>query len=248
MSKGKWRDYEASKLKHSLHAKRLWENSDIRKRMTDAHIKTFKNISNTPELERKRIEGLRRWQKSGDGLKYFKKMAEINKTGHFVECVVCGKSVYRSGWWLKLKTPCYHSRKCWAKRDVTIISKKISEGLKRAFIEHPEYRKQWALSNHITPNKPEKFLTNLLNQVLPNEYKFVGDGQFIVAGKCPDFVNINGQKKLIELYGDYWHKNEDPKNRINLFKKYGFSTLVVWEKELKDLSSLRDKLVQFNSH
>lgn len=100
--------------------------------------------------------------------------------------------------------------------------------------------------NCIKPNKPELKLNDLLQQLLPNEYKYVGDGEFILAGKCPDFVNINGQKKIIELYGDYWHKGETGKERIELFKQYGYQTLIVWENELEDENLLKEKLLNFN--
>lgn len=26
-----------------------------------------------------------------------------------------------------------------------------------------------------------------------------------IGGLCPDFVNCNGKKVIIELFGDYWH-------------------------------------------
>ncbi len=100
-------------------------------------------------------------------------------------------------------------------------------------------------SQVIKPNKPEIFLTQLLNKILPNEYKYVGDGQFILGGKCPDFFNVNGKKKLIELYGDYWHKNDNPQDRIDYFKKYGFDTLVIWESELQK-QDLKSRILEFN--
>jgi len=62
----------------------------------------------------------------------------------------------------------------------------------------------------------------------------------------PDFININGQKKIIELYGDYWHRNDDPQDRIDLFAKYGYQTLIIWEHELKNEVELKDKLQEFS--
>lgn len=97
------------------------------------------------------------------------------------------------------------------------------------------------------PNKPETFLINLLNGLMPNEYKYVGNGEVIIAGKNPDFVNVNGQKKIIELFGDYWHRGQNPEDRINTFKPYGWDTLVIWERELKNIPALKEKLLQFNS-
>lgn len=107
-----------------------------------------------------------------------------------------------------------------------------------------------------SPNKPEQKLNLILQSLFPNEWKFVGDGSFILGGKNPDFMNVNGQKKLIEMYGDYWHKkyttrSQDyyiPEKRIELFKQFGFDTLIIWESELKskDQSKLLEKLVSFN--
>jgi G:T-mismatch repair DNA endonuclease (very short patch repair protein) len=50
---------------------------------------------------------------------------------------------------------------------------------------------------------------------------------------------------LIEIWGDYWHKNQNPEDVINHYKKYGFDCLVVWEHELKNLADVKEKVVQF---
>ena len=83
------------------------------------------------------------------------------------------------------------------------------------------------------PNNLEKGFNNLLQQICPGEFRYVGDGTFILGGKCPDFKHVK-QKKLIELYGDYWHWGDDPQERVKFFKKYGFDTLVIWESEFWD--------------
>ncbi len=108
------------------------------------------------------------------------------------------------------------------------------------------------------PNKKEQYLTELLKQLFPNEWKYVGDGEFVLGGKCPDFLNCNGQKKVIELFGDYWHsKNfaekkgrhwESPENRIEHFKKYGFVCLVLWENELEKEDKLIERLKHFHEN
>lgn len=111
----------------------------------------------------------------------------------------------------------------------------------------PDYlRKQMKARNWGVINKTEYKLLMLLDQLFPNEYKFTGDGSLILDGRIPDFCNINGQKKIIELYGDYWHRNDDPKDRIALFKPFGYKTLVIWEHELKDLVSLKQTLIDFH--
>lgn len=94
----------------------------------------------------------------------------------------------------------------------------------------------------IKPNKAEISLNDILNVTFPNEWKFVGDGQLILGGYCPDFMNSNGKKALIELFGDYWHKGQNPEDRAGIFEPYGYSTLVIWEHELKNPESVIDKV------
>lgn len=85
-------------------------------------------------------------------------------------------------------------------------------------------------------NKLEILLEYFINQILPNEYKYTGDGKSFIAGFVPDFINVNGQKKIIELFGDYWHTKLEAikrdKFRLKSYKKYGYNTLIIWEHEL----------------
>ncbi len=123
---------------------------------------------------------------------------------------------------------------------------KMSDRMKKLW-KTEEFQKKMAKSTWIRPTKPEKYIINVLNKLFPNEYKYVGDFQFFLGGKNPDFMNINGQKKLIEMFGDYWHKDENPKHRIDHFKRYGFDTLVIWQKELKNERVLIDTLKNFHN-
>jgi very-short-patch-repair endonuclease len=99
--------------------------------------------------------------------------------------------------------------------------------------------------NQRKPNKPEAYICSMLQFIRPNEWKYVGDGQFILGGKCPDFVNINGEKKIIELFGDYWHKGQKAQDRIDIFSRYGYKTLVIWENELKNNKDVTNKILTF---
>jgi len=86
-------------------------------------------------------------------------------------------------------------------------------------------------------NKSEKRLNKILNKLFPKEYKFVGNSKIWIGNFNPDFINCNGQKKIIEFYGDYWHnlpnyKKRD-KRRLKEYSRLGYSTLVIWEHELK---------------
>lgn len=110
--------------------------------------------------------------------------------------------------------------------------------------ENPEHVRKCLVFN--SPNKTELKLESILDKLYLGEYKFVGNGQVVIDGKTPDFINVNGQKKIIELWGDYWHKDQNPQDRMDIFTPYGYKTLVIWERELKNFQRLKAKIVNFN--
>lgn len=107
------------------------------------------------------------------------------------------------------------------------------------FIRNRLCTMQWKI------NKSETYLYSLLQFIYPNDWKYVGDGQFVIGGKCPDFININGKKQIIELFGDYWHRGQTGSKRRRLFAKYGYSTLIIWESELRKPQKLIKKITTF---
>ena len=111
----------------------------------------------------------------------------------------------------------------------------------------PKYIEKIQKGRALRPNKPETLILNLLNELFPNEWKYTGDFSFMINGKNPDFTNINGQKKLIEFFGDYHHKGENPEDRKNIFKESGWRTLIIWEHDLKDFKQVKTKIIEFNS-
>lgn len=125
------------------------------------------------------------------------------------------------------------------------IGKANVENMKRLWRD-PEYIRMQMHAHNVCPNKGEMRLDFILQKLFPNEYKFVGDGQFILARKCPDFININGQKKIIELFGEHVHTAEEAVARCSLFSEYGYQTLIVWFKEIWDMPNLVSKLISFN--
>jgi len=81
------------------------------------------------------------------------------------------------------------------------------------------------------PNGLERKVIDIIEKYeLP--YDYVGDGKVFIAGRVPDFIHNNGKKKIIEVFGNYWHKPEDVERRTRHFSKYGYECLVIWEKEL----------------
>jgi len=106
-----------------------------------------------------------------------------------------------------------------------------------------EYNKKQKEARNLFPNKAELKLQNIINTIT-NSFLYVGDFNFFIGGKCPDFIDKTNNK-IIELYGDYWHKGQDTNDRINYFKNYGYDTLVIWESELKDKRILKIKINEF---
>jgi len=95
------------------------------------------------------------------------------------------------------------------------------------------------------PNKSELKLKKIIEQhKLP--YRYTGDGSVWIGGKNPDFFNVNGQKQLIELFGEPWHPVSDVTEKINHYKKYGFECLIIWHNELKNEEELVKKLKDFS--
>jgi len=96
-------------------------------------------------------------------------------------------------------------------------------------------------------NKPTELEKKLITLIKENSlpFRYVGNGEIWIGGKCPDFFNTNGSKQLIELFGIYWHPVFDTAKRIEHFRKYGFNTLVIWEDELDNKVKLIRKIRKF---
>lgn len=96
------------------------------------------------------------------------------------------------------------------------------------------------ISNAKHPTKPENTFMELCKKHdLP--YRYTGDGSFWIETLNPDFVECNGKKIAIEVFGDYWHspllKHNVPYSqtldgRRELLQKYGWNIIPIWASEL----------------
>jgi len=104
----------------------------------------------------------------------------------------------------------------------------------------------------LRPNGKELYLDFLLQNYFPDEWKYVGDGEVTLGRLCPDFINVNGKKKIIEHFGDHWHNRKNMKHhqtedgRKKVFSQFGYSTLIIWEHELTDENKVIEKIRCFN--
>jgi hypothetical protein len=156
------------------------------------------------------------------------------------------------------------------------VRKQMSDTRKEMW-KNPEYRdytvRETLRATSMRPNIPELKLEALLKYACPNEYEYSGDGSIVINGLCPDFTNKNGQKKVIEMFGDFWHANpqvykEDEvfyrigrgkltakdiwtidKERFSKFEEFGFKLLIIWESELEESNcdNVIEKIRVFNA-
>jgi very-short-patch-repair endonuclease len=119
-----------------------------------------------------------------------------------------------------------------------------SEGMKAKY-QDPQYVEKMRKAWNIKPNKAETLMLKLLDALYPGEWKYTGDFSFTINGKCPDFVNCNGKKLIIEYFGDHWHQGENPDDRAAAFSPFGYKTLVVWGSEMKSIGNVINRIHSF---
>lgn len=124
---------------------------------------------------------------------------------------------------------------------------KISKTLREIW-QDPTYKAE-ALKNQLKgryyyPNRLETKVLEAINKHhLP--YRYTGDGGFIIHGICPDFINTNNQKIVIEVFGNYFHSPEVLGNewrrtelgRIMVYNSFGFRCLILWEDDIWSATS-----------
>lgn len=153
------------------------------------------------------------------------------------ECIVCKKKFTSNPARMKKKETKYCSYKCyWGSKIGLKLSEEHKEKIAksgRELFSNKEYRekrmKKMFIGMENRPTSLEKQMISFIKKHnLP--YKYVGDGDFWIGHKNPDFININGEKKLIEVGCEYFKKKSDGsvenyiKNRSRHFEKYGWKS------------------------
>lgn len=110
----------------------------------------------------------------------------------------------------------------------------------------PEFTRRKFIGLNLKPNKYEKkVIVAIKESNLP--YRFVGDGSVILGRLCPDFINTDGAKIVLEVFGELFHdpikgfKNireaQTEEGRREVFGKLGFKMIVLWGNEVKSMST-----------
>ena len=125
--------------------------------------------------------------------------------------------------------------------------KKMSDVRKKLF-KDKKFLENFYIYNKIgkieRPNKQEVRIINILNEICPGKYEFVGDFKLWINGRNPDFINKD-KRRVIEFFGKYWHREEDVEERSNHFMKEGYETLIIWDYELKNIEKVKNKILKF---
>jgi hypothetical protein len=133
------------------------------------------------------------------------------------------------------------------KFPVWVNKKKGLAGAKNPFYgkKHSQYTLRQIL--RMVNNRPNKFecaVYHFLDSRYPNEWKYCGDGSFIINGHCPDFIRCSGEKKVILANGSYWHagcnrpsltlKRKIEQKESKPYNEFGFKVWFIWEDEFKE--------------
>lgn len=165
-------------------------------------------------------------------------------------CEYCGEELVVSPSRIKLGFGRYCSIRCGCKGKIFSQKhrQKISEAFKKLW-QQPEYIRMELSALRIRPTKPELQLRTVLNKHFP-QFKYNGDFSLgiTLGGLIPDFVNVNGKKEVIEVFGEYWHSRENIRwnytelGRIMAYNSLGYRCLVIWDNELRDEQAVISKI------
>ena len=113
--------------------------------------------------------------------------------------------------------------------------RKISEAAQKR-MQDPKERQRMQDMRAVAMNKRPTGPEVVYDEITPPIIRYVGNGQWWRnmpngSKKNPDF-KVTGQDKVIEIWGDYWHRNDSPKEEIDHYSEAGLRCLVFWEHEI----------------
>ncbi|MEA1998114.1 MAG: hypothetical protein U9N61_02140 [Euryarchaeota archaeon] len=133
----------------------------------------------------------------------------------------------------------------------------VSYGLKACGIKARTMKELWQDPKYISrvfkglnakPNKLERKVDKILQKLVPGEFRYNGDFScgVVLAGLVPDFVNVNGRKILIEVFGANYHDEKVMKEKFKdtlnwkrtefgrkaVYSQLGFDCIILWDYNL----------------
>lgn len=138
------------------------------------------------------------------------------------------------------------------RKKIPIAIKKALKGKKCPWVsernKRPEFVAKVLKSLQKRPTSIEKrFIDIIQKHSLPFEY--VGNGRRIIGSRCPDFVHSQNPKKVIEVFGTYFHSPEVNKKvhpsrtysgTTQYYSQHGVDCLIFWDHELENEQAVVD--------
>lgn len=211
-------------INNSKVMKQLWQTPEFRKRVLEAR--------DTSEARRKQSEG------NSIASKELWQNPQIRV--HIINSRkrVCQSLEYRS-------KRSELTRRMWGRPEFREKILKARQGISKRMWQDPEFVAKTLKGLNKKPTKPEQKMIDIFNKYLP-QFKYNGDLSLgiVLGGLIPDFVNINGKKEIVEVFGDYFHSPRllgdrwqgSELGKVMIYNSVGWKCLVIWEHELNELS------------
>ena len=152
----------------------------------------------------------------------------------------------------KIKKIC---NECGGEFEIYLSQVKKGKGI---FCSHSCHTINMRRNRNTYLTKPELIFEQICKKNnLP--FKYTGDGSLWIGKNPavnPDFVECNGKKIAVEIFGDYWHSplfkkvpyNQTYEGRKKIFKKYGWKLIIFWEADLKRMDAEQFVLLRLSKY
>ena len=134
-------------------------------------------------------------------------------------------------------------------RASDLTKSRISEKNKGLWKDDDYIRKQ-INSRNVFPNKHEKKLIDIMNDICPDNFEYNGgyEKSFMIERKIPDFIH-KSKKKIIEYFGNYWHNlpNRSTEQELKeIYRRNGYECMVIWQDDLfNDTEKIKQDILNF---
>jgi hypothetical protein len=131
------------------------------------------------------------------------------------------------------------SRAGQGRKHTPVTKQKMAETRRKIWADPAFREKVRGVLPAWTAKKPNGIESSFMSLVSGlGNIEYVGNGRWwrLLPGgarKNPDF-KVRGENKVIEVFGDYWHQDENPDALINQYRGAGIDCLVIWEHEIRN--------------
>lgn len=241
----------------SVISKKLWENQIFREKTTNGTKKALRKkevrekMSRTHTGMRLSIESREKVSKANkgkrhpwmEGNKNPSKTPEARKK--ISDALIGRKHPWAEGDKNPLRQPDIREKHRRLMNSPEIREKCSSKAIR--LWQDPIFQRKIAESRKRKPNHLEIAFMQFLESICPSAWEYVGDFKFFIGTKNPDYKHRT-EMKLIELFGDYWHKRDNSQEKIDHYKKHGYSCLIIWQSEFEnEREEVKRKVLSFSA-